>query len=154
MIKQPQSTRNRRDRGAALVEFAVVVPLFLLLVFGVIEAGWFFAQEVELRNAAREGARLAVVDFGSGQEIRDETCSRADLSGNGATVTIVLNGPNDPTFDPPSASSITVTMSKSYQSITGMLDFAFGAATMSSSAEMRTERPLVSLTTNSTGICP
>ena len=90
MIKQTESTWNRRERGAALVEFAVVVPLFLILVFGVIEAGWFFAQEVELRNAAREGARLAVVDFGNGQEIRDETCSRADLSGTGATVAAVL----------------------------------------------------------------
>jgi Flp pilus assembly protein TadG len=142
------------ERGASIVEFAVVVPLFLLLVFGTIEAGWFFAQEVEIRNAAREGARLAVVDFGTGQAIRNETCARADLSGSGASVDIVLNGPSDPTFDPVSPSSITVTMTKNYQSITGFLDFAFGSAVMSSSAEMRTERPLVLLTSNSSGTCP
>ena len=54
--------RDRED-GASLVEFAVVLPLLILLVFGIMEAGWLFAQQVEIRNAAREGARLAVVDF-------------------------------------------------------------------------------------------
>jgi len=149
-----RSLRGDRERGAAIVEFAVIVPLFLMLVFGTIEAGWFFAQEVEIRNAAREGARLAVIDFGNGQTIRDETCARADLSGNGANIAIVLNGPSDTTFDPASPSSVTVTMTKTYQSLTGFLDFAFGAAVMSSSAEMRTERPLVLLTANSQGVCP
>ena len=76
---------KRNERGASIVEFAIVVPLFVLLVFGIIEAGWFFSQQVEIRNAVREGARIAVVDFGSANETIAETCSRADLSGSGAT---------------------------------------------------------------------
>ncbi|MGB5566661.1 MAG: TadE/TadG family type IV pilus assembly protein, partial [Acidimicrobiia bacterium] len=39
------------ERGASLVEFAVVLPLLILLVFGIMEAGWLFAQQVEIRNA-------------------------------------------------------------------------------------------------------
>jgi len=52
-----------------------VLPLFLLLLFGVMESGWMFAQQVEMRNATREGARLAVVDYGTGIAVIDETCS-------------------------------------------------------------------------------
>ena len=54
--------RRDRERGAAAVEFAVILPIFVLLIFGTMEAGWFFSQQVEIRYAAREGARLAVVD--------------------------------------------------------------------------------------------
>jgi len=132
---------------------ALVTPLLLLLLFGIIEVGWMFAQQVEIRNATREGARLAVVDYGDATEIINETCSRADLSGHVATITIALNGPTDADFDPPSPSSVTVTMTKTYESLTGFLDPLLGTVTMTSSAEMRTERPLVSLTSGGTGTC-
>ena len=75
--------RRDGEKGASLVEFAVVLPLLILLVFGIMESGWLFAQQVEIRNAAREGARLAVVDFpdpGDSTQIIAETCSRATLS--------------------------------------------------------------------------
>ena len=146
--------RDRGERGASLVEFAIVLPLFVLLVFGIMEAGWFFSQSVELRNAAREGARLAVIDYGSGPDIRVETCNRASLSGSGATVTIDLSTTADTSFDPVSPESITVTMSKTYESLTGILNAPLGGTAMSSSAEMRTERPLVNLTSGHTGLCP
>ncbi len=144
--------RRDREKGAALVEFAVVLPLFITLIFGTMEAGWLFAQQVELRNATREGARLAVVDYSDASGIITETCARADLSGNGANVVITLNG-SDTSFDPVSPASVTVAMTKNYQSLTGLLDFAFGSVTMASSAEMRTERPLVNLTAGGSGTC-
>ena len=50
-----------RDRGAAAVEFALVVPLLLLLVMGILDYGRFFFDSVSLRQGAREGARQAVV---------------------------------------------------------------------------------------------
>ena len=50
------------ERGAAAVEFALVVlPLSSLLVFGIIEFGWIFNQQVSLSNAARESARYYAV---------------------------------------------------------------------------------------------
>ncbi len=52
--------RSRR-RGAAIVEFAVVLPLLLLLLFGIIEFGWLFMVRQTLVNAAREGCRVAVL---------------------------------------------------------------------------------------------
>lgn len=44
----------------ALVEFAVMLPLLLILVLGVIEASWALAQQNAVRAMAREGARLAM----------------------------------------------------------------------------------------------
>ncbi len=51
----------RRVRAAAVVEFAVVLPLLLTILFGIIEYGWVFMVRQTLQTAAREGARLAVL---------------------------------------------------------------------------------------------
>lgn len=51
----------KRRSGQALVEFALVVPIFLLLVIGVIEFGRAWNLQQTLTDAAREGARRAVV---------------------------------------------------------------------------------------------
>lgn len=51
----------RREDGAAAVEFALVVGLLAILVFGVLEYGLAFWQVQNLRAAAREGARVAAV---------------------------------------------------------------------------------------------
>ena len=53
--------QNRRDRGATAVEFALLVPLLLLLVFGIIDFGRALNAQITITQAAREGARLASV---------------------------------------------------------------------------------------------
>jgi hypothetical protein len=58
---------RRGERGQSLVEFAMVVPLLLLLVFGVIDFGRLLMNQVTLTNAVREGARLASVGGTSGE---------------------------------------------------------------------------------------
>ena len=55
------SARRTDDRGASAVEFALVVPLLLILVFGIINFGVLFSQQLTMNNAVREGARRAVV---------------------------------------------------------------------------------------------
>jgi TadE-like protein len=58
--------RHAGDRGATLVEFALIAPLLILLLFGIIDFGWAFSQNVDIKNAAREGGRLAAVNAGTG----------------------------------------------------------------------------------------
>jgi Flp pilus assembly protein TadG len=53
--------RLRGARGAAAVEFAIVLPVLMLLVFGVLEWGWYFFLETTVVNSAREAARAASV---------------------------------------------------------------------------------------------
>jgi Flp pilus assembly protein TadG len=50
-----------RDRGAAAVEFALLLPVLLLLVFGLIDFGRALNAQITLTQAAREGARLAAL---------------------------------------------------------------------------------------------
>lgn len=50
---------SRRARAAAIVEMAVVLPLLLTILFGIIEFGWVFMIRLSLQHAAREGCRLA-----------------------------------------------------------------------------------------------
>jgi Flp pilus assembly protein TadG len=49
------------DAGASAVEFALVVPILVLLVFGIIDFGGIFAQQLALNNGVRQGTRQAVV---------------------------------------------------------------------------------------------
>jgi len=49
------------DRGAAAVEFALLLPLLLLLVFGIIDFGRAINAQITLTQAARTGARLAAL---------------------------------------------------------------------------------------------
>lgn len=69
------------DQGASAVEFAIIAPLFFLLVFGIINFGWLFAQQLQLNHAVREGARAAVVQS-TGQ----------DGSGNATAIPPLVRG--------------------------------------------------------------
>jgi len=51
-----------RPRGQSLVEFALVLPLFLVLIMGVVDLGLGVFAYNSITNAAREGARLAIVN--------------------------------------------------------------------------------------------
>ncbi len=91
--------RAGRDRGASLVEFAVALPLLLILVLGIIEFGFVLAQMNEIRHGALEGARYAAVsrpDFDGGGGVGDAadvlslTCDSINLPGT--TVSVALSG--------------------------------------------------------------
>ena len=51
--------RDRDQRGAVVVEFALVVPILLLLVFGIFEFGYMLNRDMIIGNASRDGARIA-----------------------------------------------------------------------------------------------
>ncbi len=61
---------RKGEHGQALVEMALVLPLFLLLLFGVMEMGRIGYAYVSVNNAAREGGRVATIG-GSDDDIRN-----------------------------------------------------------------------------------
>lgn len=67
------SGRTRTERGAALVEFALCLPLLLVVIAGIVDFGFAFQRYEVLTNAAREGARLATLQQYTGNDslIRD-----------------------------------------------------------------------------------
>jgi Flp pilus assembly protein TadG len=56
-----------RERGAAAVEFALVLPILIMLVFGIIEFGRGYHAKVELTGAVREGARALALGKTTGE---------------------------------------------------------------------------------------
>lgn len=63
---------NKKEDGAALIEFAIVLPLLLTLIFGTIEFGLFFFNKQVLTNAVREGARRGVVMRSQPRSVSEE----------------------------------------------------------------------------------
>lgn len=63
--------KRRSAPGAAVVEMAVVAPVLLALLFGIIEFGWVFMAYQTITNAAREGARTASLQGSTDQDIED-----------------------------------------------------------------------------------
>ena len=51
----------RAERGASVVEFAIIFPLLFLVIAGIVDFGRYFFTSIQLTNAAREGARMAIV---------------------------------------------------------------------------------------------
>ena len=53
--------RLRQERGAELIEMALVLPLLLLIIMGIIDFGFMFREMNVVTNAAREGARTGIL---------------------------------------------------------------------------------------------
>lgn len=100
--------KNRKQRGQALVETALVLPVILAMVLGIFGFGRIFNAQLVITNASREGARLgalgrsdvkiqeAVVKYLSGAALNDpSTQIRVEraASPDGAEVTVSLSYP-------------------------------------------------------------
>ncbi len=82
----------RRARAVAAVEFAVVLPLLLIILFGIIEYGYVFMVRQTVQHAAREGCRLAVLQTTAEPYTNvtgrvDEVMAAANLSGYTRNIT-------------------------------------------------------------------
>ena len=69
------------ERGAEVIEFAIILPLLLLIIFGLIDFGFLFQRYIVLTNAAMEGARVAVLPGYGQADAEDRARSYATQSG-------------------------------------------------------------------------
>jgi Flp pilus assembly protein TadG len=102
--KAGSSRRRRRGRGQALTEFALVIPVFLLVLSGILDFGFMLYSRMTVINAAREGARAAVDATAEGQIPTAATSTAgAAASKAGLTVSSVSTSciPNNPTTASP-----------------------------------------------------
>ena len=79
------------ERGAVLVEFALVLPLLLVLFAGMFDLGLAFQRYQAVTNAAREGARMAVLPGYSTAEVESRVRDYLAASGVPGTPTIVVS---------------------------------------------------------------
>ena len=122
----PQRTRpaNRsaipcRRRGAAAVEFALIAPLFLLLLAGIIEFGQAFRIQHAVSNASRRGARLAAMEGATSsqveQQIKEHGARTLQVDPSAVAVGIAVNGQAGASLaDAETGAEISVTVSIPY----------------------------------------
>jgi len=140
--------RLRGEEAAQLVEFALVLPLLLLVLLGIAEFGFIFQRYEVVTNAAREGARMAVLPGYTAADVDARvrvyvTAGRVPATSTNPAVavtdvTIVVGGG----LPPLNAKRVTVTYTHSYNFLPKLADW-FGASyttlPLKAVAEMRKE---------------
>lgn len=128
---------RRKRRGASAVEFAVVAPVFFLVVLGIIEFGRMIMVQQVITNAAREGARIAVLDSATTARVNarvNDYLASANLSG--ASITITPNPPTNAGFD----EAVTVRVDVPFAAVSALSrPFLSAGTTLTAQSIMRRE---------------
>ena len=90
---------RRRDGGAAAVETALVLPILLLIVFGIIDFGRMLNAQISLTEAAREGARAVALQSDHEQRVATATHGLGGLEAVDISVDEDCEGSPDPDDD-------------------------------------------------------
>jgi Flp pilus assembly protein TadG len=131
-----------KERGASAVEMALVAPVFVVLLLGLLEAARLGMVCQLLTTAAREGCRVAVLEGMTQTDVQNRV--DAVLSGSGisvGTVTPTCPAPYDWTTAP-AATPITVSLSVPYSQVSWLAAPVFlKNTTVSASATFSSEHP-------------
>lgn len=123
---------KNNQRGASAVEFAIILPLLMTILIGIIELGFYFNQQISLTQAAREGAREYALHHSDPGFNLSLTVNKAAPS----LGTIVATS-SHPSGTCPSDESVTITVTSVYSSLTGWFDFLNDQATQQGIGVMR-----------------
>ena len=141
-----RSCRKER-RGAAVVEFAIVAPVFIIMILGMMEAGRAVMVQQIITNASREGARVAVLD-GIGSTFADvEAAVKARVVSylGDASITITTGDvtvTENPPVPPDYADSMTVSVAVPFSQVSWLpspIYFTGARGTLSAATTMRKE---------------
>ena len=146
---------RRGDRGAAAVEFALIVPVLLVVVFGIIDFGLLMNSSSLLSNAAREGARVASLGGSYDATVAAAKSTEQGLIGTvpTPTATCILSGGGacpggasgwaaGNSNSAPTGASVTVSITYAYTWITPIVRLIPGwksSITISRASTMRVE---------------
>lgn len=128
--------RSRR-RGAAVVEFAIIAPVLFLLVFGMIDLGRAMMVQNLITNAARDGARSAVLDGSTAEGVEAQITEYLSASTiDSANVTVSPNPLTNADLGDP----VSVTVEVPFNSVSWLPKSWFLAgATLQATVVMRRE---------------
>ena len=139
-MKKRMSLRGQREDGQAMVEFALILPIFLLILCGIIDFGWLFYNQLSLNNVCREGARYAVVNTADNADTQAiinhiENSAIHVFANDGVEITVTYSSPGEPT-----SGDITVNLSADISFFTPVLSTIMGKEkTITSTVVMKVE---------------
>ena len=135
---------RKHRRGAAAVEFAIIAPLFFLLIMGMIEIGRAVMVQQIITNASREGARLAVLPGENNANVTDRVDSILNNSGISGSTTEILSEFDGPINiqDAGYGDVIKVKVSVPFSEVSWLpgAERYLGGSTLSATTVMRGER--------------
>lgn len=128
---------RRNRRGAAAVEFAVVAPLFFLMVFGMIEFGRMVMVQQVITNASREGARMGVLDGATTASVQTAVQNYLQAAAvQGAEVAVNPDPPTSAGYGAP----VTITVSIDFDQVSWLPSPMFlGGQALTATTVMRRE---------------
>ncbi len=136
VMRRPARAYRPGDSGAAAVEFALLLPVLLLVTFGIIDFGRALNAQVTLTQAAREGARLAALG-------QPNVVSRTQAAATGLSPVIVAVNPCPAGANQTSNATVHVSYPFSFITPIGAIAGMFGQSTLGSN-----------LTLTATGVMP
>lgn len=132
------------ESGAELIEFALSLPILLLLCFGIMDFGLLFRRYEVITNAAREGARVGILPGYAPADVTARVNQYLAAAGLTATPTLTIT---PSTINVGGAcvgmTSVTVGYPQTYSFVGGIAGYfgatGFGAGTLTATSEMRNE---------------
>ena len=118
ILKRLTGRPRKREDGQSLVEFALVLPIFFLVLFAIVDFGMAFHAWITVTNSAREGGRLGSVHASAAaieQRVRDTATSLEQ-----ANLSVTVSNADDQGGQP--GESVVVDVSYSYSLITPLAD--------------------------------
>jgi Flp pilus assembly protein TadG len=133
----------RSERGAELIEFAVVAPILIFIIAGIFEFGMMFRALEAITNAAREGARVGVLPGYNAPDVQTRVNDYLDASGlTAAHTTTVTDQTLATAAGSFTARSVNVSYPYQFVVLSGFAPLfggSFGSMNLTAAAIMRTE---------------
>jgi len=141
---------GKNERGQSAVEFALVLPILIIILLGIVEFGWFLNAKITITSAAREGARVYAI-HGDKTDVQTRVTNAVANTLSPTTVQQISGSPALSTLKDVSGIKMAeVTVTGNVRGITGFFSKPFmgffnavinsdNTLTMSSKASMRVE---------------
>ncbi|QHA91310.1 TadE/TadG family type IV pilus assembly protein [Bacillus sp. N1-1] len=123
----------RSEKGQSIVEFALVLPILVMLLFGIIDFGRIFHTYLAIDHASREAARTASIGENDATIVSTAVSSASSIHLTAGQVAVSPGGTKS------SGSDVTVTITYPISFLTPVVSNLTGPITLSSSTVMRME---------------
>lgn len=118
----------KNEDGQAVVEFALIAPILILILCGIVDFGWIFSAQIATDNCAREGARYAssCSDFSSSQTNTENKVQSvaSDIIKNNLDVVVVYSNSASPVMG-----DVSVKVVSEVKALTIVASTIFGGST-------------------------